>query len=110
MKFTRNCAITTYYFFISQLELLTLPTYSIPKEIWDAAKSGQRLRFDFPIEKFAYRNTLQNYLDVSNAMIHLEEATQTQFVESFDQKDVDFFHTGDNRICYFMNEVSILMC
>ncbi|XP_031638459.1 putative helicase mov-10-B.1 [Contarinia nasturtii] len=87
-----------------QLDLAPLPLYPIPKEIWNAVESGKRLPFDFPTENFAYRKSADTYLNISNTMVYLEEATQTRIVETFDTVDIEVFYTGDNHIFYFMNE------
>ncbi|XP_055301212.1 putative helicase mov-10-B.1 [Sitodiplosis mosellana] len=85
-----------------KLEMCTLPSYDIPKEIWNSAETGKQLRFGFPIEKC--RSSADYYVKTYETMVYLEEAAQTLFVQSFNQDDVDFSYTGENQIFYFMKE------
>lgn len=90
------------YLITRKLEMSYLPSYNIPKEIWNAEKYETKLQFDFPVEEC--RNSADYYVKMYNALVYFEEAAQTLFVQSFNQDDVVFFYAGD-QMFYFENEV-----
>lgn len=91
------------YLITRKLEMCFLPPYDIPKEIWNAEKYETKLQFDFPVEEC--RNSADYYVKMYNTLVYFEEAAQTLFVQSFNQDDVDFFYSGNDKIFYFANEV-----
>lgn len=86
-----------------KLDMCALPSYDIPKEIWNAEKAETKLQFDFPVEEC--RNSADYYVKMYNTLVHFEEAAQTLFVQSFNQDDIEFFYSGTGLMFYFTNEV-----
>lgn len=84
--------------------MCALPTYEVPKEIWDTEKSKTRSWCNFPTEMYRQKSAAY-YVNMYKRMVYSEEATQTLFVQSFNQDDVEFFYTGENTMFYFLNEV-----
>lgn len=85
--------------------MVGLPPYFVPPEIWDIQNANERVRLDFPIKEI--RNSVENYCNAYNTMIHFEEAAHKKFVQSFDMDDIDIAYAGKENIYYILNDVSL---
>lgn len=103
-------AISLKFHFIlcSVLEMSSIPTYSVPPEVWKSEETKEPLPLNFVTN--LYRKTQNHYLKAYKTMVHLEEAAQTLFMKTFDQTSVRIFYTGLGRLFFILNEVSDALC
>lgn len=86
-----------------RLDMVSILTYQVPVEVWKAEESKEPLSLNFKAE--LCRKKHQHYHKGFKTMIHLEEAAQTLFMQTFDQTEVRIFYAGTGRIFFFLNEV-----
>lgn len=89
-----------------RLDMVSIPTYQVPVEVWKAEESKEPLSLNFKAE--LCRKKHQHYHKGFKTMIHLEEAAQTLFMQTFDQTEVRIIYAGTGRIFFFLNEVENL--
>lgn len=86
----------------SRLDMVTIPSYQVPIEVWKSEEDKEPLTLNFSTD--LYRKKQKDYYKAYKTMIHLEEAAQTMFMRTFDQTSVRIYWSGTGRIFFFLNE------